>query len=237
MPSSPRRSTPRDLFTPSSDPFSGPEPDLHTLQNVIEDLRRDPQILRSFLQALLSDDEALGAVAKRSSVHANGFAKIVLHPGLKWSVRLHVWHHHNGRWVPDSMPHGHRWEFASWIVVGALLETTFVESADGVPYDRFAYGRRTDDEAYLYWIGPARLQTVAALVHGTDTIYTRSRSMIHTATPTGDGVVATLVLQGPRQLERTPVYIRCHGKPDPDEWPVSIDRVRVLVAEVSRALL
>src|SRR5690349_20022783 len=86
-------------------------PDLYRTAQVIRD---HPDQLRKSLEFLHNSDRGLAAVAKRSYTHPNGFAKIVLHDGDGYGIRLHVWHQTSDRWISDAIPHGHRWEFASW---------------------------------------------------------------------------------------------------------------------------
>ena len=124
MPSQPRSPTPAPLSA-----LFWSAHDIAALRTTAEDWRDDPFPVCDALRNLVNNAAALEGIAKRSSVHANGFAKIVLLKGKRSSVRLHVWHRSNGRWVPDTMPHGHRWEFASWILTGELRETTFREAA------------------------------------------------------------------------------------------------------------
>lgn len=236
VPSSQPPSTADDPFTVLYGTVLRSDRGLHALRSAAEDLRDDPFVLRDSLRTLLLNDEAVERVAVRSSVHANGFAKIVLHVGGGCSVRLHVWHPHNGRWIRDTMPHGHRWEFASWIVIGTLHEITFTEAADGVIYQRLAYRRKADGKQDLAPDGCAPLRTDQTVVHPAGTVYARAHSMIHTATPAGEGLVASLVLQGPRRFDPTPVYIRRGVEPDHDDWPVRPDDVHALVSEVAAAL-
>jgi hypothetical protein len=115
-------------------PLLGPGTDLAGIRRATEALRDHPALLRSSLNALRHDSEALAAVAARSEVHANGFAKIVLYHGPNWSLRLHVW----TPWIrpesDDVNPHGHRWSFASWIITGTLRETMFDVVRYGRPF-------------------------------------------------------------------------------------------------------
>ena len=210
--------------------------DIGALQTTAEEWRDDPAPVRDVLRNLANTAAALEAIAERSSVHANGFAKIVLLKGKRSSVRLHVWHRNNGRWVPDTMPHGHRWAFASWILTGELRETTFQEEAGGLRYERLAYRRLPDGRYELRPDGYAPLQPDGAFVRTAGTVYTRDRSVLHTATPAGDGLVASLVLQGPRRFDPTPVYRRPGVPHDHREWEVSADQVQELLSEVEAAI-
>lgn len=210
--------------------------DITALQTTAEGWRDDPFPVRDALRNLVNNAAALEGIARRSSVHANGFAKIVLLKGKRSSIRLHVWHRSNGRWVPDTMPHGHRWEFASWILTGELRETTFREAAGGVRYERLAYRRLPNGRYALDPDGDAPLRPDRSYIRTAGTVYTRDRSVLHTATPHGHGLVAALVLQGPRRFDPTPVYRRPGVPHDHREWRVSADKVQELVSEVEAAI-
>lgn len=210
--------------------------DITALRTTAEEWRDDPSPVRDALRNLVHSGAALEGIARRSSVHANGFAKIVLLVGKHSSIRLHVWHRSNGRWVPDTMPHGHRWEFASWILTGQLRETTFQEVARGIRYERLAYRRLPDGRYELSPDGHAALRANDVFDRTAGTIYTRNRSVLHTATPAGQGLVASLVLQGPRQFDPTPVYRRPGVRHDHREWDMTTSQVQELVSEVEAAI-
>ena len=95
--------------------------DLARMRRTAEELRDHPTLLRNALHVLLRDRQALAAVAARSSLHANGFVKVVLSRDDGWSLRLHVWS--PVRFRRRRRPARHRWAFASWIITGILRET------------------------------------------------------------------------------------------------------------------
>ena len=197
-------------------------------------LRNDPDVLRRSLISL--DDNDVLVVARRSYSHPNGFAKIVLHIGGGYGIRLHVWHPKAGLWISDAHPHGHRWEFASWIVAGGLSEITFTEAAEGEErYHRCEYRRDHEGEGILTADRPARLRVLRQTVRRAGAVYVCSRTRVHTVTPTGRDLVASLVLQGPRSFEPTPVYLQPGEEPVHEEQQLSPDELRKLLAEVVAA--
>jgi hypothetical protein len=147
-------------------------------------------------------------IAHRSYRHANGFAKVVLHTSRHYGIRLHIWRpgeHPTGKVVD---PHGHRWEFASWIITGTLHEITFERATSGELFDEYAHEKGTDGEEYLR---PRRSATLAPTGHADrekGQVYKRSSSELHAAMPKGGALVASLVLQGPRSAAPVPVYLR-----------------------------
>lgn len=205
---------------------------LPELRRQVGRLRDDPDLLRTSLALLIEDDAALSEVAGRSYGHPNGFEKIVLHIGGGYGIRLHVWHRRNGRWISDANPHGHRWEFASWIVTGSLLEITYAESADGGPHLRCEYGRDPNGAPMLIPNGAATLREVDRVDHLAGRVYQRSRTIVHTVTPTGRDLVASLVLQGPRSLTPTPVYLQWGDEPEHKEYELRPAGLRALLADV-----
>lgn len=204
--------------------------DLGQIERSATDLRDDPELLRASIAALVNDAAALREVCARSSVHPNGFAKVVLHSGEGWSVRLHIWP--PGRGVEDVNPHVHRWVFASWIIAGGLREVIFDKSTRGESFDLCDYGR-DNGAPYLRPVGTATLTEVTTIDRPAGTVYSRSRSVLHTAEPSGHQLVASLVLQGRQSFGSTPVYLRPGTPPVHDEQALRPDELRSLLAMVS----
>jgi hypothetical protein len=209
--------------------------DLAGLEQAAERLRDEPVRLRTALSALLDDRTRLEDVAKECRLHPNGFAKLVLHAGEHYGIRLHVWPAERDVRAGETDPHGHRWDFASWIVVGALRETTFVEDPAGEQYHRHQYHGVDHGEAVLFDAGKGTLRRAQTIDRPTGTIYRRSRTELHTAAPLGTGVVASLVLQRPHVPDPADVYRaeRAGSEPVP---PLSADRVAELLAAVVEAI-
>jgi hypothetical protein len=207
-------------------------PHLSAIQDAVTEIRDEPALLRTSIAALSGDEKALAEVGARSSVHPNGFAKVILHRGQGWSIRLHVWP--SDRAVEDVEPHGHRWVFASWIIAGVLREITFAESSLGEEFECCEYGRDSSG-AYLRPVGRARLVAVRTIDRPVGTVYSRMRSVLHTAEPYGSGLVASLVLQG-RAFGSTPVYVRPDTPSDHQEQELGPDELRSLLDQVSAAL-
>lgn len=207
---------------------------LHALLGLAERLRDDRYRVRDELAAVQHDDELLAALSTRSTVHPNGFAKVVLHSDARCSVRLHVWNRRDGLWVADTQPHGHRWVFASWILVGALREVVF-RLGPGARYDRYAY-TRVGLEGRLAADGAATLRTALTLDRNTNDVYGRSQATLHTASPIGDDLVASLVLQGPHHPDPTPVYVLDGHSPLSDESAVDADQLRSLLIAVTEGI-
>jgi hypothetical protein len=210
--------------------------DVLALERTAEKLRDDPHQLRRSLARLLRSNTHMEEIADRSYQHANGFAKVVLHISRHYGIRLHVWRpdeHPSGQVVD---PHGHRWEFASWIITGVLHEITFEPAASGELFDEYAHEKGANGEDYLR---PRRSATLARTAHAdrkAGHVYKRSSSELHAAMPTGGALVASLVLQGPRSSAPVPVYRRPGAPGGKAGAPVRIPKSSFSVREL-RSLL
>jgi hypothetical protein len=192
--------------------------------------------LAQSLRLLRLDDEALAQVAARSYGHPNGFAKIVLHIGGGYGIRLHIWHRRGGRWLSDTKPHGHRWEFASWIVTGTLRERTYAETARGRIYRRYEYRRDRNGVGQLTAAGASRLRVLGHSDRTAGVVYQCSRTVVHTVSPMGRDLVASLVLQGPRSFRPTPVYQQLGLCADDEEQRLCPGQLLELMADVAVVL-
>lgn len=191
----------------------------------------DERGLHDWLAGLVADESRLARVAAVSYWHPNGFAKLVLHNGPGFRIRLHVWPAGSGR-RGESDPHRHRWNFASAVLVGpGLLITEHVEAERGVPHIRCAY-----DGQDLAVERRVRLRAARSDIVSTREVYRTETDMIHTVLPRGDELVATLVLQGPHLAAATAVYGPNGGaQPNPRGLPIVVEDVRALVSEVVAA--
>jgi hypothetical protein len=184
------------------------------LLHAVDLIRARPRLLRSHLSLLLGCEQCLERVAARSSWHENGFAKIRLAVRTGYSVRLHVWPP-SDRWRGDVNPHGHRWEFASWVAVGVGLDETYYAEDPGrihssATYGLCAYGP-VDGVRTLTRVGKARLYVRDRVRHPAGATYACPRDVVHTVVPVDREFVATVVLQGPVLAETTPVYLGPSG--------------------------
>jgi hypothetical protein len=205
------------------------------LSRVAEELRDEPRRLYRALSALIGDRDRLTEIAELSYHHPNGFAKVVLHAAKEYGIRLHVWPTGRPPHAGETEPHGHRWDFASWIVAGKLRETTFVPDPAGERYYRHSYHGVQDHKVDLRLAGPASLRPDSEIVRPTGTVYTRSRSELHTAAPVGSGLVASLVLQRPHEPQPAEVYRSEPVQLDPLP-PLSVAELRELLAAVVAAV-
>jgi hypothetical protein len=211
--------------------------DATRLLDAVNRLRARPSLLRSHLALLLGCERCLERVAARSSWHENGFARVRLVVRGGYSVRLHVWPAGSDA-RGDIDPHGHRWEFASWVAVGAGVDETYFEEDRDNPhaasYTRCAYGY-VDGQRTLTALDEARLCEQDPIRRSSGSTYACVRDVIHTVVPLGRELVATVVVQGPVLSEKTHVYL-APTRSDASHRRMSTDELRKLLEGVSALL-
>jgi hypothetical protein len=179
----------------------------------------------------------MAVVAQRSYRHVNGFAKIRIIEGRRYLARLNVWSQGaDGR--GDVDPHGHRWEFASWVVAGAGVEERIYAAAvpdepDARSFVRLDYYRRPSESGRLVPTGQRSwLRQIENRRLGLGEINLCGLDVVHTVEPVGSGLVATVLLQGHDRAESTTVFRvddRDHG---PLEVPLRVDELERLFVDV-----
>jgi hypothetical protein len=214
--------------------LNGGKTTLTDLMTATERLQAD--LVHSLLTDLRSD---VAAIAEDAYKHQNGFIKIKLLRTEHFTVRLHAWPAGKDRPV-ETNPHGHRWEFASWIIAGdGLVERIYEPSSPAEPaargYILYEYGS-VGGTTSLREEGWAWLREQGAHVRTATSVYPCSRHVVHTVDPVGDEVVATLVLQGPRVAETAPVYAHPLFGPDERQRPVTVNETADLLDEVVHAM-
>lgn len=216
---------------------TGTGPSLTELHATAERLCAQPDLLDVALTTIRAERATRQAVAARSYWHPNGFAKVVLNTGADYSLRLHVWTERRP-WSGDLNPHGHRWEFASWVIAGALREFTFSEVASGEPagtFHRCEYGRRPGGGRYLQPVGDVTLYRTDEMLRTAGHVYDCARTVVHAVDPVGSDLIATLVVQGPPSVDPTVVYLHPKAPREHREDTLSeTDLDEVLGAVVAR---
>ncbi|MDH6493756.1 hypothetical protein M2157_009843 [Streptomyces sp. SAI-127] len=191
-----------ELLTFIDSAVSGPEDLLPTLSAVCDSGR-----LREYLVAAAKERASLSDTLCYR--HPNGFYKMkLLSPSVdSWALRVHVW----DRPVPPSDVHNHRWDFASHVVSGVLLENQFAldrESGD-TPVHRLS-----KDTAGAYHHTPdgtGRLRPTRTVRHETGQSYTLDHRAMHRADPESGHPVVTVVLQG-HDVARTTTVVPAERK-------------------------
>jgi hypothetical protein len=220
-------------------PTDGLDHHVQDLIDSVERIRAKPDLVSRRIRYLLDQPDRLASLARRSYWHHNGFAKVKFVERGDRCLRLHIWPAGSGR-LGELDPHGHRWQFASWVAVGAgVTEHKFVRTTaahpDAVEYARFDYDpttgavpRRLPAPAWLRETGHRRWDR--------GEVYECERDVLHTVTPAGDELVATVVLQGPVVARSTSVYRRDAWGTDTRERRIAVDELRNLFGAVEAAI-
>ncbi len=223
-------------------PGSGRGASLDVLLTAAAILRTRPNTALSRLRFLLSHPDELETIARESYWHRNGFARVKIVERHGVCVRLHVWPAGENR-VGDIDPHGHRWEFASWVAVGqGITETYFTKTdeadSEGSRYVRLDYGRETGS-GYLSQQGPAWLRRSGWRWRAVGEVYGCPLGVLHTVAPQGDDLVATVMMQGP-VIARAAEVFRADDQPSESsaapERPITAAELRHLFGAVEAAI-
>jgi hypothetical protein len=227
-----------DLTTNLSSTVSSDPTGSH-LFRAAERLRRKPDLVRRKLRAIREQPEIHAELASQAYWHSNGFAKIKMAEAHSFCVRLHIWPAGPDR-RGEVDPHGHRWEFASWVAAGeGMSERRFEPATDpnlpGVPYTRCSYGRE-NGAPFLRPAETVWLREVGEYRRTPSHVYGCDREVIHTVAPIGTGLVATVVLQGPVHPAPANVYRFSGQSFDAPQRPISPSELDQLFADVENAL-
>ena len=227
--------------------------DVHGLEQAAKTIAASPQRVHAMLTGLVSDESCLSMVASNAYQHPNGFAKFVLHNSADSLVRLrlHVWTGDASQRIKQDEQniHGHRWNFASAVIAGQRLridEYIPVESG-GMSYLSYRYipQHRTlavedgdaelpVDRSELEAAGCARLDHSVGYSLGAGDSYSCDISKLHTVRTGHDGLVATLVVQGPALLTDAPVYRRAGLPYQTSPRPIGIAEARSIITATAR---
>ncbi|WP_157647836.1 hypothetical protein [Actinomycetospora chiangmaiensis] len=209
------------------------------LARTVEDIAGDP-LFAILLARLRYARTTLLEVAARSSWHSNGFAKIVLDAdedprGRK--LRLHVW--------PETVsaaprgetdPHGHRWNFASTVLVGTGLDVVEWEVVpdDGELFGGYAYDPLSGEPL----VGGIEmcLREGTPVLRPRGDVYLCGTDIVHTVEPRGRDVTASLVVQGRVTRQAAWVYRKEPAAPYRTPRRLTPDEVIDLVGLVVDAL-
>jgi hypothetical protein len=200
-----------------------------------ESLAYRADIVRRMLREIREVPNWSAALGRNAYWHSNGFVKIKIVETPGFCIRLHIWPPGEHR-LGEVDPHNHRWEFASWVAIGEGIQERRFEVVDdhdscGLLYERFAYGRE-NGISYLRPEGRSRLLETSVLHRKLGHVYSCPPDVLHTVAPVGDGLVATVVLQGPLQ-EKPAVVYRCPARSDVAlQEPISEEELGHLFAKV-----
>jgi len=136
----------------------------------------------------------LEEISKRSYLHGNGFAKIVLVDNPHFKCRLHVWRNSN---TGVETLHNHRWSFASAIQAGAITADIFNDSVkpEAEYFKEYVYQREGASTSTSMLIGDSRLERIITEVKVAGDTYHMDCNTIHRITGVESPITATLFVQ------------------------------------------
>lgn len=169
----------------------------------------DTRTLCRLLSAAIRERDWLAAAARRSYLHPNGFAKIVLLSDDKYQLRLHVWNAQQIGVDGVENIHNHRWDFSSLVILGGYRYQEFHDSTAGEPYNAYCYESQRETPSYS--LSPLGQRTLACSFDAyldTGSSYTLRTSVLHRVIRDPARTTATLVLQGPNVLDSVDVLAK-----------------------------
>jgi hypothetical protein len=180
-----------------------------------------PAVIKSLLDGVRSDPQALRAVAGRSYRHINHFDKIVLIGSpdpAAYRLTLHSWAlPYEEDEVLEETIHDHRFDFWSNVLFGTQVSFNYIEDPAGSTYRKYRYSpenREVKFSEFYEYRGEVKLQA-----HSVDTRHEGSQyhmlagKEIHQVLVSFDEPMATLVLRGPRLRS----YANCFNTSYPAE--------------------
>lgn len=138
--------------------------------------------------------------------HPNGFTKVRL-TALSdhgWAIRLHVWAEQSA----DNNIHSHRWNFASKILAGDLIEETYEITAESGDYAKYYCAPSVKGRYSLEFQHNCGVRRVRRDVYRQGASYIRDAKALHVASTDPTSRAVTLFVQGSEQASFTTVIRR-----------------------------
>jgi hypothetical protein len=166
----------------------------------------EPAVIKSLLDGVRSNRQALRAIAGQSYRHINHFDKIVLigspDPGA-YRLTLHSWSlPYEEDEVLEETIHDHRFSFWSNALFGTQVSFNYVEDPAGLTYRKYRYtpeNREVKFSEFYEFRGEVKLAPHSVDTrHEGDQYHMRAAREVHQVLVSFDEPMATLVLRGPR---------------------------------------
>jgi hypothetical protein len=144
--------------------------------------------------------------------HPNGFIKIRLASlrDLGWAVRLHMWAERSS----DYDIHSHRWDFASRVLSGILMEDTYQLTASRGLYRRYRCSPSIEGRYALDLQGECDVELASRNRYHQGISYTRDAEVLHQSYTDSTSRAMTLFIQGPEREASTTVIRRSDSNLD-----------------------
>lgn len=187
--------------------------------------------LIAVIKHLLANEEALGAVAKQSYLHGNGFYKLVLVSEEDFVIRTNIW---MPGMVAEENLHDHRWHMASAVITGSLESEIWEDAASlsAPEYSEYIYvGKTAEKDAYLMPIGKTRITLKEKVIHKAGESYSLPSHVMHRIVSCGTGLTSTLMCH-PEAAKRWGRVITFENiQPELERSYLSNDQLRALFTE------
>lgn len=170
---------------------------------------------RSFVRAVqecLATEDLTRHIAERSFFHPTGAAKVILTDFASElsQLRLHFW-------IPNltnmATIHDHKWDFASVLLTGDLIDETYEECETGIPYHGVLFSdsihSRIDEITSL---GTRALSLVARTQLCSGNSYVRHRDQLHRTQNNSSSTAVTLFFRTAPIKTSTRVFHHKHDK-------------------------
>jgi hypothetical protein len=191
-------------LTDRMEAYKRDEPDA-LVQTLIELV--NPSQFKSIVSAIINDENLLEQAVARSSIHNNGFLKLILASSPQFQVRLHIWDVREAEFNVRESIHSNTADFASVILMGSYRHEVFRESSIGENYFSYRYHATRGARSFsLESTGPRPLQRVSDGRLPKDTVYTLAGDILHRVVPSPARLTASLVFQGPPAYSRVQVF-------------------------------
>jgi hypothetical protein len=164
--------------------------------------------IENIFDEVFANEFALANISVNSTLHPNGFYKIVLWEGNTGErLRIHFWSDTSKGITPhESDIHDHFWEFSSLVLFGAVYSELFIPTSDsiGSDYLHFLLHDQSNQSYILEKIENSRLSCTEYRTFKKGSIYSLNESQLHRVQCENN--TATLVLQGSRKNKNNHVY-------------------------------
>jgi hypothetical protein len=132
--------------------------------------------VRTILDGILDNAEALETVSARSYQHQLGFFKYVLQEHASGEcLRLHVWE--SGRMLAEDI-HSHCSTFHSRVLAGSIEENQY-SLTEGSTFNMFAYTRQSGDQICARFVGTADAHLLDSRKLSPGDAYIRMHAQLH----------------------------------------------------------
>jgi hypothetical protein len=151
------------------------------------------------IKNVLNNEAHINDVSKMSYRHINGFDKIVLYSSGDnlFKLRLHIWWPTEAAYSREHI-HNHRWDFATYIVLGSYRLETYVQSKEGEPVYSYSYWSPENQSTYkMVPRGCTHAKKMFDVNVFKGNIYQLEHSVLHRVTQLTKSGTVSLVLQGP----------------------------------------